>query len=109
MRRSKLESYEAILEVLVNKSFTLDNIGYELNMDCTILRQRLDFLIKNSLVEERGSSKRTMYAITERGITVLKTLDFQKYFGKITNKIKVIDEALDIIRKLEKREFEKED
>lgn len=108
MQRSKLESYEAILEVLVNKPFTLDNIGYELNMDCTILKQRLKFLIKNSLVEERGSSKKTLYAITERGITVLKTLNFQKYFGKITNKIKVIDEAMDIIHKLKKSEFEKE-
>ncbi len=108
MRRSKLESYEAILEVLVNKPFTLDNIGYEINMDCTVLTQHLDFLIKNSLVEERGSSKKTLYAITERGITVLKTLNFQKYFGKITSKIEVIDEALDVIHKLEKNEFEKE-
>ena len=108
MRKSKLESYEAILEVLVNKSIALDHIAYNINMDCTILRQHLDFLIKNSLVEERGSGKITLYAITERGIAVLKTLNFQGYLGKIANKIRVIDEALEIVRKLEKNDSKKE-
>jgi len=104
MRKSKLESYEDILEVLVNTPLTLDHIAYEINMDCTILRQHLDFLIKNNLVEERRSDKKTLYAITEKGIAVLKALNFQKYLEKISNKIKVIDEALEITRKLEKNE-----
>ena len=108
MRKSKLELYIDILEALVNKPLTLDYIAYEINMDCTILRQYLDFLIKNSLVEERESEKRTPYAITEKGISVLRALSFQKYFGKISNKIRVIDEALEIIRKLEKNEQGKE-
>jgi predicted transcriptional regulator len=108
MRKSKLESYENILEALVNEPLTLDHIAYEINMVCTILRQHLDFLIKNSLVEERGSDKRTLYAITEKGMAVLRALNFQKYLGKISNKIRVIDEALEIIRKLEKSEREKE-
>ncbi len=108
MRKSKLESYVDILEALVNKPLTIDHIAYEINMDCTILRQHLDFLIKNGLVEERGSEKRMPYAITEKGIAVLRALNFQKYFGKISNKIRVIDEALEIIRKLEKNERGKE-
>ena len=107
MRKSKLESYIDILEALVNKPLTLDHIAYEISMDCTILRQHLDFLIKNKLVEERRSKKRTPYAITEKGIAVLRALSFQKYFGRISNKIRVIDEALEIIRKLEKNEREK--
>jgi len=108
MRKSKLESYIDILEALVNKPLTLDHIAYEINMECTILRRHLDFLIKNRLVEERKSEKRTPYAITEKGIAVLRALSFQKYFGKISNKIRVIDEALEIIRKLEKNERGKE-
>jgi len=108
MRKSKLESYVDILEALVNKPLTLDHIAYEINVDCTILRQHLDFLIKNSLVEERKSEKKTPYAVTEKGIAVLRALSFQKYFGKISNKIRVIGEALEIIRKLEKNERGKE-
>ena len=103
MRKSRLELYESILEALVNKPSTIDRIAYEINLDCTILRQRLDFLIKNSLVEERGLSKITLYAITERGVAVLKALNFEKYLGKIINKIEMVDEALQVIWKLEKR------
>lgn len=107
MRKSRLESYEDILEVLVNNTLTLDHIAYKINMDCTVLRGHLDFLIKNGLVEERGSDKRKPYAITEKGTAVLRALSFQKYLRRISDKITVIDEALDIIRKLEKSERKK--
>ena len=107
MRKSRLELYESILEALVNKPSTIDRIAYEINLDCTILRQRLNFLIKNSLVEERGLGKITLYAITERGVAVLKALNFEKYLGKITNKIEMVDEALQVIWKLEKRNKKK--
>ena len=103
MRKSRLELYESILEALVNKPSTIDRIACEINLDCTILKQRLDFLIKNSLVEERGLGTRTLYAITERGIAVLKALNFEKYLGKIINKIEMVDEALQVVWKLEKR------
>ena len=73
MRRSKLESYEAILSALVEKPLSIDSIAYETDMNCTLLKQRIDFLLENSLVEERTPSRKTLYAITERGIAVLKT------------------------------------
>jgi len=82
-------------------------MAYAMNVNCTILRQRLDFLIKNSLVEERGLGKTTLYAITERGIVVLKALNFQKYLGKITNKITIIDETLQIMQEFEKKNRKK--
>jgi len=103
MRKSKLESYESILEVLVNNPSTLEHIAYEANMHCVLLKQHLDFLVKNRLLEERQLNEKTLYAITEKGIAVLKILNFQKYFGKITGEVRVIDEALEIIRKLEKK------
>jgi predicted transcriptional regulator len=107
VRKSKLGWYEDILEVLVSKPLTIDQTAYELNMDCTILKQSLDFLIRNRLVEERGLGKTTLYAITERGTRVLKTLNFPKYLKKITNKITAIDETLQILREFEKRSRKK--
>lgn len=102
MRKSKLESYENILGAIVNKPLTLDQLAYEIDVGCAILRQHLDFLMENSLVEERGSDKEIMYAITERGVAVLRALNFEKYLGKIASKIRVIDDAMEALRRLEK-------
>jgi predicted transcriptional regulator len=97
LRRSKLETYEAILEALLKKPLTIDSIAYQTNMDCAVLKQRLDFLLKNSLIEERSRHEETRYALTERGITVLKTLNFQKYLEKIASTIRTMDEALQVL------------
>jgi predicted transcriptional regulator len=97
MRRSKLESYEDILEALVKKPLTIDNIAYETNMNCPILTQRLDFLMKYGLVQERSSSKKKLYGITERGIAVFKTLNFQKYLEKVANTIRAMDDAFQVL------------
>jgi len=97
MRKSKLETYEVILEALVKKPLTIDNLAYETNMDCAHVRQRLDFLLKNSLIEERSRREKIHYALTERGVTVLKTLNFQKYLEKIASTIRTMDEALQVL------------
>ena len=100
MRRSKLESYEAILGALVKKPLSIDNIAYKTEMNCNLLKQRMDSLLKNSLVEERSLNMKTRYAITEKGIAVLKTLSFQKYFEKVANSIRMVDEALEVLPKI---------
>ena len=100
MRRSKLESYEVILSALVKKPLSIDNIAYDADMDCNLLKQRLDSLLKNSLIEEREIGIKTCYAITEKGIAVLKTLSFQKYFEKVANSIRMVDEALQVLPKI---------
>ena len=97
MRRSKLELYEEILGTLVKKPLTIDSLAYETDMECAALNQKLDFLVKNELVEERASSKKTIYAITDRGLAVYKTLNFQKYLEKIANTIRTIDEAVNAL------------
>jgi predicted transcriptional regulator len=107
MRKSKLESYEEILGTLVKKPLTIEKISYGTNMDCTLLRQRLGFLIEQNLVEERSSSKKTLYAITERGLAVYKTLNFQKYLEKVVNTIKVMDEAFQVIPTISERNGKK--
>jgi predicted transcriptional regulator len=74
MRRSKLEMYFDILSVLASRGpLKLTHVMYKANVNCSILKEYLDFLIKQNLVEERTISKRRIvYAITPRGVTSLK-------------------------------------
>jgi len=104
MRRSKLESYEDVLGALVKKPLAIDGIAYKTNMDCITLRKRLDYLIKYSLVEERISSKKILYAITERGVAVFKTLNFQKYLEMVADTIMAMDEAIHVIPIISERD-----
>ncbi len=99
MGRSKLEAYEAILDALVSKAMSVENIAYEADMDCTVLVARLDYLLENGLVALRPIGKKGGYAITERGVAVLKALNFQKYLARVANKLSMIDEALQVISK----------
>ena len=89
MRRSKLETYVAILSVLANKGpLKLTHIMYKANVNYSVLREQLDFLIKQNLVQERIIKKeRTVFAVTPRGITVLK------YFRELTQALPIIEEA----------------
>ena len=89
MRRSKLENYEAILSALARRPLTVDSIAYRTNMDCTLLQQYLESLLRHGLVQERIiSGKRRLYAITERGMAIFRTLSFQRYLDKIAKSIK---------------------
>jgi predicted transcriptional regulator len=74
MRRSKLEIYIDILEVLALKGqLKLTHIMYKSNVNCHVLKPQLEFLIGNNLVEERTLKKeKTVYAITQRGIQILR-------------------------------------
>jgi predicted transcriptional regulator len=46
---------------------------YKANVNCSVLKEYLEFLMKQGLVEERIVGKaRTVFAVTPRGITVLK-------------------------------------
>jgi predicted transcriptional regulator len=74
MRRSKLEIYIDILDVLALKGqLKLTHIMYKSNVNCKVLKEQLEFLLKNSLVEERILRKeKVVYGITSKGIQVLK-------------------------------------
>lgn len=106
MRKSKLESYEDILGALVKKPLTVDGIAYKTNMDCVTIGKRLDHLTKYNLVEKRTSTKKTLYAITERGVTVFKTLNFQKYLEMVAGTIMAMDEAIHVIPIISERDSE---
>ena len=89
MRRSKLEMYVDILSVLAHRGpLKLTHVMYKANVNCSVLKEYLDFLVKQSLVEERIIRKqRTVYAVTQRGITVLK------YFKELKQVLPIVEEA----------------
>ncbi len=75
MRRSKLEMYIDILDVLTTRGpLKLTHVMYKANVNCSVLKEHLDFLIKHELVEERSvGKKRVVFAVTNRGRTIIKT------------------------------------
>jgi predicted transcriptional regulator len=89
MRRSKLEICIDVLKVLAHRGpLKLTHIMYKANVNCSVLKEYLEFLIKQNLVEERIDSKqRVVYAITQRGITMLK------YFRELTQALPIIEES----------------
>jgi predicted transcriptional regulator len=107
MRRSKLELYEDILNALANKALTVDSIAYACNMDCIALRQRLNFLMKSGLVEEKRYKKKTRYALTRRGLAIFKTLTITRRLEKLQTTVKKIDEALQALPALSEYNEEK--
>ncbi len=97
MPRSKLEKYLNILEVLVRRPLHFEKISYKANMDCRLLKRYLNSLISQKLVEERPSSnEKAIYAITERGLAVFKTLQAQKYLRKLKNILPIVEEANEV-------------
>ena len=59
MRRSKMETYIDILKVLAqNGPLKLTHIMYKANVNCSVLKQNLDFLTKQSLIEEQITRKK---------------------------------------------------
>jgi len=79
MRKSKLERYVAILEILARaRNFAsqgpvdLTQLMRKTGSSKSVLKQHLTFLIQQNLVEEQNLGKdKIFYAITERGLKVL--------------------------------------
>ena len=88
MRRSKLEMYVDILSVLGHRGpLKLTHIMYKANVNCSVLSEYLGFLMERELVEERIVGRnRTVYSITERGVTVLKQ------FGELKRVLPIAEE-----------------
>ena len=89
MRRSKLEMYVDVLKVLAQRGpLKLTHIMYKANVNCSVLSEYLDFLLKQELIEERILKKnRTVYAVTQQGLTVLKS------FRELSQALPIIEES----------------
>ena len=81
--------YVDILKVLTERGpLKMTHIMYKANVNCSILKEYLDFLVGQGLVEERIVGKRRMvYAITQRGVTVLKC------FRELEQVLPIVEEA----------------
>jgi predicted transcriptional regulator len=89
MRRSKLEMYIDILKVLAQRGpLKLTHIMYKANVNCSVLKEYLDFLIEQELVEEKTvGKKRIVYVVSEKGLKVLK------YFRELKVMLPVVEEG----------------
>ncbi len=83
-----MEMHLDILMTLAQRGpLKLTHIMYKANVNCSVLKEYLDFLIQQKLVEEKTLKKeRIVYTITEKGFTVLK------YFRELQIMIPVFDE-----------------
>ncbi len=104
MRRSKLEFYEDILIALATKPLTIDALAYKCKMNCVVLNKRLEFLLKNGLVEEetRSNNKRH-YELTQRGTAIYKTLRIAKRLEKLQTTANQTMQAFPVLPKHDER------
>ena len=91
MRRSKLEIHIAILRALAyHGKLKPTHITYKANINCSALKECLDFLMERNLIVEQSISRRRqtrkVYAITELGMTALRNVK------EINNALHVFDE-----------------
>lgn len=88
MRRSMLEQYIDVLKVLTHEGpLKVTHVMYKANLNGNSVKESLKFLIKQGLVEERLAGKQvTVYAVTQRGITVLK------YFRELRQALPIVEE-----------------
>ena len=94
MRKSRLEQYEEIMGALVNRYLSVDSLAFACSMDCVAVNQRLGFLIKNGLVEEKKCQNKKLFALTKRGLSIHKTLAITRRLEKLRPMVKVADDAL---------------
>lgn len=93
MRRSKLEICIDILDVLAFKGqLKITHVMYKANVNRMVLREQLDFLISNGLVEQRTlTRKHIVFAITKKGQSVLST------FRELDRLLPIIETERDLI------------
>ena len=96
MRRSKMEMYIDILKVLAqNGPLKLTHVMYKANVNCSVLKENLDFLIQQNLIEEQVVHKKrnktkVSYAITEKGKTVIR------YFNEVNIALQITGDTTKI-------------
>ena len=74
MRRNKLETCLVILETLASYGpLKITHVIQKANVNCNVLKNYFDFLIKQGAVEEKFAGKdRIVYAITEHGLDLIR-------------------------------------
>ncbi len=75
MRRSKFEMHLDIIRTLAQKGpLKLTHIMYKANVNCSVLREQLDFLIQQNIINEKTVKKeKVVFELTEKGFSILRT------------------------------------
>ena len=89
MKRSKLEMHVEILRVLAQRGPLQQNdIMYQANLSCSILKEKLVFLVKQGLVEEVQMGENSVaYSNTNRGSAVVR------FFGELDKSLPAKEES----------------
>ena len=88
-----MEMYIDILKVMAqNGPMKLTHIMYKANVNCSVLKENLDFLLQQNLIKEQITIKKrnktkVRYAITEKGRTVIK------YFNEVNRALQITEES----------------
>ena len=107
MRRSKLRLYEDILCSLYSRAKTIDEIAFNTNMDCIALRLRVNFLLKNRLIEEKTGKKVVLYSLTPRGLSIYKNITITKRLEKLQTNLQKVNNNLKSMSIFPKQENKK--
>lgn len=73
IRRSKIEICIEVLSILSKRGLSrITHIMYNSNTNCSLLKEILNFMINQGLVQEKSIGKdRLAYKITQRGLSIL--------------------------------------
>lgn len=94
------------MAALVDRYLSVDSLAFACNMDCVAVNQRLGFLIKNGLVEEKQVHNKQLYALTKRGQAIQKTLAITKRLEQLKTTVKAVDEAIVAVSKFSDQDEE---
>jgi len=105
MTASKLEKYLNILEALVDRPMRASEITRKAHVEPQAFKRLIRFLMSNEVVQERSANrKQVVYALTERGLAVFKTLRALQYLEKLKASLPVVEEAREIVSMLSKQQ-----
>ena len=105
MRRSQAELIYAVFEVLHSQPLKITHIMYKVNINCLILRNILDILVKTGFVEVKITSKppkgkrltsaantrySEMYRLTEKGV---------KFYLEVRSSTRAVNELIEASEK----------
>jgi predicted transcriptional regulator len=91
LKRSKLETHIAVLQVLAERgSLISTHITYETYLNCSCVKECLELLLYQELIQENESNKRKTYKITNQGLKVLQIANKINDSLKIFNNTKIV-------------------
>jgi predicted transcriptional regulator len=70
-----MEMHLSIIKTLAQKGpLKLTHVMYKANVNCSVLKNQIDFLIQQKIVQEKVLKKqKIVYELTEKGFSILRT------------------------------------